>query len=55
MKDTNGHELTLAELRKLLKKHTHPQYNWWHAKAQPRVGAGKPPPGVRGNVEISRL
>ena len=45
--DENGYRLTLAEFRKILRKNSTAQYGWWRAKAQPRFGADRPPPGVR--------
>jgi hypothetical protein len=54
-KDEFGNTLSLIQLRKLLKKHSHPQWQWWHAKTKRVVTEGKPPPGVRQNKEISKL
>lgn len=56
-RDIHGNILSHNELTKLLKKNNSPQYQWWHAKHQPRVdpdspGQGRPPPGVRTNKEI---
>jgi hypothetical protein len=55
MKDEHGKELSLVQLRKLLRRNSHPQWNWWHAKAKRIIGEGKPPPGVRWNKDIPRL
>ena len=53
--DKNGNGLTLAEFRRILRKHSTAQYMWWRAKAQPRFGADRPPPGVRQHRRIKFL
>jgi len=54
-RDENGNLLTEEQLRKILRKNMSSQYNWWHAKAQHRFGADRPPPGVRQGTDIRRL
>ena len=53
--DERGNKLSHEELRKLLKKNSHPQYGWWSHKRKRIVEGGKPPPGVRTGEEISEL
>jgi len=58
--DLYGNVLTHEELSRLLRQNCSVQYKWWHAKAQPRVdpdtpGAGRPPRGVRTNLDIALM
>ena len=53
--DVDGNPLSRAELTKLLRRNVDVQHAWWKAKAQPRVGLGKPPPGVRQSKRIRDL
>lgn len=53
--DADGNALSIEDLRKLLRRNSHPQFNWWKAKQNKKVIEGKLPPGVRQNANIRSL
>lgn len=55
MTDLSGKKITYEEFRKLLRKNSHAQFNWWKPKQNHGTSGGKPPPGVRIGRDISRL
>jgi len=54
-RDEHGRELSLEELRKILKASSHPQYRWWKHNPSRVVVEGSPPKGVRQHLTISTM
>jgi hypothetical protein len=53
--DPAGNRLSHEDLRKVLRRNSHAQFNGWRAKQKQYTGDARPPRGVRVNKEISRL